>query len=86
MDHPYGASEEKSTFYHMPEFQKPTAHYRSKIGIRSGSVSYGFALKKILSSKKFEKIKLLFTKPKSSLAELWSPTTPKFARVCKPNF
>ena len=34
MDHLYGASVEKSTFYHMSEFQKPTAHYRSKIGIK----------------------------------------------------
>ena len=43
-------------------------------------------MKNIFGPKKIVKFELLFTKPKSGLAVLWSPTTPKFARVGKSNF
>ena len=76
MDNPYGASVEKLTFYHMPEFQMPTAPYQSKIGIKKWLCILWICLENNFELKKFEKIQLLFSKPKSSLAELWSPVTP----------
>ena len=43
-----------------------------KLLLRSDSISYGFALKNILVPKKFKIFDLLFSKPKSGLADLWS--------------
>ena len=54
-----------------------------KLVKRTECISYGFALKKILAPKNFMNSDLLFTKPISGLAELWSLITPNMARYDK---
>ena len=57
-----------------------------KLLLRSDSISYGFALKNILVPKKFKIFDLLFSKPKSGLADLWSLMEAKLRTITNKTF
>ena len=53
---------------------------------KSDTVSYGFALKNILGEKKIKNFDLLFSKPKSGLADLWSLMEAKLRTITNKTF
>ena len=64
-----GLLRKKITFYHMCEFQRPTARSQLRFGVKNDFKSYGIALKNILVCNKFQTIySYLYEKGNSLLA------------------